>query len=193
MSGAGADYDPILQKDGGGYIIRKKGGTRMDEIKNMVRPAREGDLAAVAALYDHARAFMRSYGNLTQWPDYYPNLESAREDLENGVLYVAEHAGEVVGTFVMMPGPDATYAYIENGSWRRDTPYGVIHRVASRGGGVLAAALALARERFGHIRMDTHVDNAPMRHLLEKNGFSHRGTIYVENGTARMAFDFLEE
>ena len=41
--------------------------------------------------------------------------------------------------------------------------------------------------------MDTHQDNAPMRHLMEKMGFSHRGTIYVEDGTARLAFDLLKE
>ena len=65
--------------------------------------------------------------------------------------------------------------------------------MASRGGGVLAAALSFAGAQFDHIRMDTHADNAPMRHLLEKQGFSHRGTIYVENGTPRMAFDLLKE
>ena len=165
----------------------------MDKKMTSIRPALEADLERIVKLYDEARAFMRSYGNLTQWPDHYPGLDSAREDLEAGVLYVAENGGEVVGTFVMMAGPDATYAYIENGSWRSDTPYGVIHRVASRGGGVLAAALQFAKARFDHIRMDTHADNAPMRHLLEKNGFSHRGTIYVENATARMAFDLLED
>ena len=158
-----------------------------------IRLATAADLDEIVKLYDHARAFMRSYGNVTQWPDYYPALEDARDDLQKGVLYVAERDGEIVGTFVMMAGPDATYAYIENGSWRSDAPYGVIHRVASRGGGVLAAALAFAGERFDHIRMDTHADNAPMRHLLEKQGFSHRGTIYVENGTPRMAFDLLKE
>ena len=165
----------------------------MDKKMTAVRLAAAADLDEIVLLYDQARAFMRSYGNVTQWPDYYPALEDAQADLEKGVLYVAENDGQIVGTFVMMPGPDATYAYIENGAWRSDTPYGVIHRVASRGGGVLAAALAFAGERFDHIRMDTHADNAPMRHLLEKQGFSHRGTIYVENGTPRMAFDLLKE
>ena len=92
-----------------------------------------------------------------------------------------------------MDGPDPTYAYIEDGSWRSNSPYGAIHRVASLGGGTLAAALAYAKARYDHIRMDTHRDNAPMRHLLEKLGFSHRGTIYVEDGTPRMAFDLLKE
>ena len=165
----------------------------MDKKLPAIRPATAADLDEIVKLYDHARAFMRACGNLTQWPDDYPALEDAQADLEKGTLYVAEREGEIVGTFVMMAGPDATYGYIENGSWRSDTPYGVIHRVASRGGGILAAALAFAGEQFDHIRMDTHADNAPMRHLLVKQGFSHRGTIYVENGTPRMAFDLLRE
>ena len=165
----------------------------MDKEKTSVRPAAAADLEEIVKLYDQARAFMRSYGNLTQWPDHYPGMDSAMDDLEKGVLYVAENEGKIVGTFVMMPGPDATYAYIENGDWRSSSPYGVIHRVASKGGGVLDAALKLAKTRFGHIRMDTHTDNAPMRHLLTRAGFSHRGTIYVENGTPRMAFDLLED
>lgn len=165
----------------------------MDPKNIAIRPAREPDLEEIVKIYDCARMFMRSYGNLTQWPGHYPGLESAREDLARGVLYVAERRGAVVGTFVMMPGPDDTYAYIEDGTWRADSPYGVLHRVASRGGGVLGAALDFAKARFDHIRMDTHEDNAPMRHLLEKNGFSCRGTIYVSDGTPRMAFDLLKE
>ena len=165
----------------------------MNHEKIFVRPAVEADLPEIAAIYDDARAFMRSYGNTKQWPDArYPSLESARADLEDGILYVAENAEGIIGTFVLVPGPDPTYGYIENGDWRADTPYLAIHRVASRGGGVLKAALDYVRPRYDHIRMDTHEDNAPMRHVLEKLGFSHRGIIYVEDGTPRMAFDLLE-
>ena len=159
-----------------------------------VRLAEETDLPEIAAIYDHARAFMYANGNTTQWPtDQYPALWSAELDLQDGILYVTEIDGQISGTFVLMPGPDATYNIIENGSWRSDTPYGAIHRVASRGGGTLAAALEFAKTRYDHIRMDTHQDNAPMRHLLEKAGFSYRGVIYVEDGTARLAFDLLKE
>lgn len=165
----------------------------MDKRKPSVRPATAADLEEIVKIYEYARIFMRSYGNLTQWPDHYPDLESAREDLERGILYVTENGREVTGTFVVVPGPDPTYGYIENGSWRSDAPYLAIHRVASRGSGVFRAALDFALGLSRHIRMDTHQDNAPMRHLITKAGFSCRGTIYVENGTARMAFDYLKE
>ena len=166
----------------------------MDRKLPSVRGAEKADLPEIAKIYDEARAFMRSYGNTEQWPTaQYPALWSAELDLEDGILYVTENETGITGTFVLVPGPDPTYNYIENGSWRSDTPYGAIHRVASRGGGTLAAALAFAKEKYDHLRMDTHQDNAPMRHLMEKMGFSHRGTIYVEDGTARLAFDLLKE
>ena len=166
----------------------------MNNQKISVRPAVAGDLTEIANIYDQARAFMRTYGNMTQWPTpQYPSLESAKADLEDGILYVVEHDQGIAGTFVLVDGPDPTYGYIENGAWRQDTPYAAVHRVASVGGGVMQAALAFSRERYAHLRMDTHADNAPMRHQLEKYGFSHRGTIYVGDGTPRMAFDWLEE
>ena len=166
----------------------------MDKKLPSVRAAEKADLPEITTIYDEARAFMRSYGNTEQWPTaQYPALWSAELDLKDGIRYVTENETGITGTFVLVPGPDPTYGHIENGSWRSDTPYGAIHRVASRGGGTLAAALTFAKTRYSHLRMDTHQDNAPMRHLMEKMGFSHRGTIYVEDGTARLAFDLLKE
>ena len=39
-----------------------------------------------------------------------------------------------------------------------------------------------------NIRVDTHADNKTMQRLIEKNGFTKCGTIYVKNGTARIAY-----
>ena len=36
--------------------------------------------------------------------------------------------------------------------------------------------------------LDTHEANGPMRHKLEKNGFTYCGIIYVEDGTPRRAY-----
>ena len=92
------------------------------------------------------------------------------------------------GVFMFMIAADPTYAYIE-GSWRSDTPYGVIHRIAGVGGGVFAAALEYCSGRICHLRIDTHADNKPMQHVVEKAGFSKRGIIYVQDGTPRIAYD----
>ncbi|MGO5470020.1 response regulator transcription factor, partial [Collinsella sp. LCP19S3_B9] len=38
-------------------------------------------------------------------------------------------SGRVVATFAFLPGPDECYDVIEDGQWRSDTPYAVLHRV----------------------------------------------------------------
>ena len=85
---------------------------------------------------------------------------------------------------------DPTYQVIENGAWSSDKPYGVIHRIASNGaGGIFAAALGFADSQISHLRIDTHHDNKPMQHVVEKHGFQKRGIIYVADGSPRIAYE----
>ena len=87
---------------------------------------------------------------------------------------------------------EPTYATIEDGSWRDEGPYGVVHRVASDGSvrGVGSACLNWAFNQCGHLRIDTHGDNGVMQRLLEKLGFEHRGTVFVEEDDyPRLAFE----
>ena len=73
-----------------------------------------------------------------------------------------------------------------------DSPYGVVHRITTdrkaRGTATFCLNWAV-RQAGGHLRIDTHEDNRPMRKLLEKLGFSRRGTVVVEDGTERIAFE----
>ena len=39
------------------------------------------------------------------------------------------------------------------------------------------------------LRIDTHEGNVVMRKMLEKHSFVHCGTIYLENGDARVAYE----
>ena len=45
---------------------------------------------------------------------------------------------------------------------------------------------------INNLRIDTHKDNLPMQHSLEKNGFSHRGIIYILSGDERIAYQKTE-
>ena len=161
----------------------------MEKMK--IRPAIQADLERIEAIYAAARQFMCENGNPTQWHDGYPCRELLQEDIHLGRLYVAEEGSKIVGVFVFTLGDDPTYGYMEGGTWRADTPYGTIHRIASCSSGVFAAALEFCRGKCSHIRVDTHADNRPMQHLAEKHGFSRRGIIYVEDGTPRIAYDLL--
>ena len=77
---------------------------------------------------------------------------------------------------------EPTYRHIEDGAWLDDSPYGVVHRIASDGSvkGVGAFCIDWAFRQCGHLRIDTHGDNTVMQNLLARLGFRRCGTIYVE-------------
>ena len=77
--------------------------------------------------------------------------------------------------------------------WLSDTEYGVIHRIAGRTKekGIFAEALEFCQEKITHLRIDTHKDNSIMQHALAKYGFTPCGTIYVADGTPRIAYERL--
>ena len=157
----------------------------------MIRHAKPEDMERLLEIYDIARAFMRKSGNATQWGGGYPSQEVLLEDIEQDSLYVMEDRGEIYAVFFVADGPDPTYAYID-GDWTSDEDYGVIHRVASDGShkGVFTEIAAFAREKYSHLRIDTHEDNIPMQKAVEKDGFTYRGTIYLANGDPRRAYSW---
>ncbi len=149
------------------------------------------------AAYQYARTFMAEHGNPNQWgPTNWPPEELIRADIAAGDSYVCIEDGELVGTFFFQYGPDIepTYRTIYDGEWLEDSPYGVVHRMASNGRarGVGAFCLDWALGQCGHLRVDTHGDNHVMQKLLGKLGFVHCGTIYVEEDPyPRLAYEKL--
>lgn len=160
----------------------------------MIRLARPDDLPALGPVYGVARRFMAEHGNPTQWSDRYPLPEDLEADLQRGELYVFDQDGVIHGAFVLRLGDEPNYRVIE-GAWRSGAPYGTIHRVAGDGTvhGLFTACMDFCKRRMSHLRIDTHENNAVMRHLIARHGFLPCGTIYVEDGTPRLAFDWLAE
>lgn len=102
--------------------------------------------------------------------------------------------GTVIGTFFYDFGADIepTYREITQGSWREESPYGVVHRIASDGSrkGIGAFCIDWAFRQCGHLRIDTHGDNVVMQGLLARLGFEKRGIIYVvEDDYPRFAYE----
>ncbi len=154
----------------------------------MIRSANYGELNEILKIYASAREFMKKTGNPTQWGNSYPPEDIIKEDIIKKQLFVFEENGEILGAFVYFKGVEPLYEKID-GAWRDNSPYGVIHRVAN--GGKIRGMVKSITEFADtvHLRIDTHKDNTVMQHVLEKNGFVSCGTIYLENGEPRIAYE----
>lgn len=157
----------------------------------LIRKTTEADLSRIGEIYENAKLFMRESGNPNQWNSGEPNIETAREDMEKGVGYVAvEDDGEIVAAFMFSLDGEPTYAKIYDGEWVSNEPYGVIHRiaVAEQGRGIIGYCIDECFARCQNLRIDTHRDNLPMQRALLKRGFQYCGIIYLENGDERLAY-----
>jgi len=157
----------------------------------VIRQSAPEDLPEILRLIAAARAFMTEHGNPSQWPEGYPSAEQLSSDIARDHSYVCvapEYAG-LVGTFYFAIEEEPTYRHIE-GRWLNNKPYGIIHRLASDGRvrGLFRECLAFASKHCSEIRVDTHEDNAPMRQLLVAEGFVPCGTIYIADGSPRIAY-----
>ena len=164
-----------------------------------IRRSTEEDFERIMEIYAYARRFMAEHGNPKQWgATGWPPGDLIHADIAAGNSYVCVCEGRVAGTFFFCRGKDIEPAYrvIEDGAWMDETPYGVIHRIASDGTvhGMGSFCIAWALEKCGHLRMDTHGDNRVMQNLLKKNGFAYCGIIHVEEDSdPRLAYEKLKE
>ena len=157
-----------------------------------IRHATEADIETVLQMYAHSRRLMRAAGNTTQWVGY-PTEADVRADIEAGASYIVEDEGRAKGTFALVPGVEHTYGFIDHGRWvQPDRPYSTLHRLAKAQGvrGLWQTVFAFCRERCDYMRVDTHESNAAMRHLLEGSGFVHCGTVYMDDGAPRVAYEW---
>ena len=147
-----------------------------------------------------------------------PTRETLKEDIRRGKSYVLEtiapgekpetpSPGDERETLAAGAEPETriwavfyydeglriepTYARIE-GAWIGDDRYGVVHRIASDGSlkGAGRICLRWAMKKSGHLRIDTHENNHPMQHVLEQLGFDYCGTIWLEDGDPRRAYEW---
>ena len=166
--------------------------------KGTIRTARAGEIGEILSIYAQAREFMEQNGNPSQWgKSGYPERELLLYDIELERLFVLERDGNTEAVFVLAEGDEPTYAEIEDGAWKNDKPYLTIHRLASRTAShgcaeeVLEYCKKAAVENGKDLRADTHEDNAPMLHILKKNGFCYCGIISVRSGSKRRAYQMI--
>lgn len=153
-----------------------------------IRIATINDLPEIKRIIRHAKTVMQNDGNFSQWEDIdYPEC-LLPNDIKNNNLYVLEDNG-IHACFAFIIGEDSTYLDIR-GKWLNDNPYGTIHRLASDGAikEVFHKVIEYCKSFNIDIRIDTHIDNKRMIHLINKEGFIRTGIIKVLDGTDREAF-----
>ena len=155
-----------------------------------IRKTTLDDLDEVMTIYKKARQFMRAHDNPTQWLGGKPTREQIEDDIAKGQSYVCVNEGRIAGVLCFFIGNDPTYKTIYDGNWLNDSPYAVVHRIASSGEfkGTGTFMIEWAFSQYGNVRVDTHEDNYVMQNMLRKLGYTYCGVIHLENGDPRLAF-----
>ena len=171
-----------------------------------IRKAAPVDTDGIMTVIEEARRTIAALG-IDQWQNGSPNRAMIEEDIALGQGYCVEEEGAVIGTFALISDGEPTYDRICDGTWLTEDrdpvgfpSYVAIHRVAisvaRRGSGVSTAIIEHAAEyakRTGRasLRIETHRGNAVMRRMLAKHGFVHCGTIHLQTGDERVAYEKL--
>ena len=164
-----------------------------------IRNATKNDAERIMEIIEAAKIALRALG-IDQWQNSYPNMESTLSDIENGISRVlVDDDGKIIATAAVYVGHEPTYDEILDGSWlTKNNTYGIIHRIAvdtnakNKGSAsrMMQYCAELAKNAgLSSMRCDTHIGNVVMRHTLEKNGYVHCGTIHLESGDPRAAYE----
>ncbi len=165
-----------------------------------IRKTEARDLEALMPLFEEARATIAQLG-IDQWQNGYPNRAVILSDIERSQSHRVLDDGEICGTFALISDGEPTYNEIFDGRWLTGDGkehYFAIHRVAisvkCRGKGISTEIISFCAEKARaagkiSLRIDTHKGNVVMRKMLEKHGFSYCGTIYLESGDERVAYE----
>ena len=160
-----------------------------------LRKATEHEVEIAMNIINMAKTHLKEQG-IDQWQNGYPDLSCIIRDIENEKGYFVEDDGVILGYLCVDYDGEPAYDNL-NGEWSSDEKYVVVHRMAfndkARGKGISNLVFTLvedmSRERgISYFRVDTDADNHKMQHILNKNGFSYRGTIWFDN-SEKIAFD----
>lgn len=183
-------FVPQTKEDKKMYAEVKSGRGKKRSIDGEItcRPAEITDIPRILEIVSYAKESIKKAG-FDQWQGGYPNEDSYKKDIENGVCHVICVDGEIASVFILSFLPEKSYENIEDGKWLMDAPYSAVHRAATaeefRGTGISKYIFRFAAEMTAEkglklIRIDTHRKNKPMRGLLESCGFVYRGNITLD-------------
>lgn len=153
------------------------------------------DLNLAMEIIDGAKKHLRDQG-IDQWQTGYPDFACLERDCQNKKGYFAVDEDTVWGYLCIDFDGEPAYDGL-NGNWAKNEKYVVVHRMALaenvRGANLSTEIFKLVEEYaktkgINYFRVDTDGDNKKMQHILNKNGFTYRGTIWFDN-SEKIAFD----
>jgi len=158
--------------------------------------AQPSHITDIMKIIGEAQSFLKSMG-IDQWQDNYPEQSVIMNDIAANEGLIITHQTEIIAYAMISFRHEPSYETIYEGKWLNNEPYAVLHRMAVsenfRNQGVAQFILKeleimSLQNNLLNIRVDTHIENLPMRKLLTKNGYLYCGTIYLGNGNKRIAF-----
>ncbi len=165
-----------------------------------IRNASESDVSQILKIYESAKLALKENG-VDQWQDGNPSLDSLNKDLDRGYSRVCECKAKVLGTAALYIGTEPTYNKISDGKWlTSEKKYGIVHRIAidpeQKGGGLCGKFFDYLKEKcirkeIKSIRCDTHRDNIAMQRAMLKYGFVYCGVIIIDDGSERLAYEYV--
>ena len=163
-----------------------------------LRTAELSELSAAMELIDGAKAYLKEQG-IDQWQQGYPDAACIRRDLEKGKGHFVVDGPQILGYVCIDFDGEPAYQTL-NGTWiGGEQPYVVAHRLAlassTRGKGLAHTVFRVIGEKacaagVYSFRVDTDEDNAIMKHLLNRNGFTYCGSIWFDN-SVKIAYEKL--
>lgn len=160
-------------------------------MSKYVRAATDTDLTAIMTIIEQGRAALAA-DQIPQWQDGYPRTSDIQQDLDANRAWVLIVDGAVAGYAALLNVADPNYAQIYQGTWDAslDDHYTSIHRIAIASGyhGQHLADFFFSNlmtlsylQGFQQIRVDTHLANKRMQHIILKAGFTYRGIVYMDH------------
>lgn len=125
--------------------------------------------------------------------------QDAASSFKNGSCYIVTSVETtsnpilILGSFTLSSTPVRHYADTKL-SWRSSSHFLVISNIAPiNGRGTARAILDYASEHADYLRSDVNASNILLRHALEVFGFKECGTFTADDGSTRIAYDWIKE
>ena len=158
------------------------------------------DVEAIWQMFSDAKALMKEMA-IEQWQGDYPSAQTPVDDITNGEnCFVVRDGKDVLGYAVLCFKYESLYGSFK-GKWQCDErPYGTVRRIVTcqrekRHGVatfIMQNFIQMCVERgVKSLRTYTHANNAPMRGLAEKLGFTYVGNMYLACGAERVTYEKL--